>query len=279
MDEQAAKRVVVLLVDAGLSVEDGLVLLDIIFVLVSTHLVSSVNNGLLFFSAGFATSRSDVIKVLFVVSLMRLATTGPGARLDTKHERYTDTNHDQEDNGKGLLRTEPVNGGLSRVSKRILISEFHQVVNHNRDDSGVIVESVPPVHGGVVGIERPAPLLDDQEVHVAEETVQDDQTTKDFEDEYDYRSFVDCIKTFDDDSHAHVSDSNNDGSSHLDRVEESQGVGVQVPCWISSESINTVIAFVLITVLIPRTPGRIRVRDVIRTNILPDPLLRLAISS
>lgn len=279
MDEQAAERVVVLFVDAGLSVEDGLVLLDIVFVLVSAHLVSSVDDGLLFFSTGFSTGRSDVVKVAFVVGLVRLAAESVGTRLDAEHEGYTDTNHDQEDDGKGLLSTEPVYWLNAFRYKGRLISEFHQVVNHNRNDSGVIVESVEPVLGGVVGIEGVDPLLDDQEVHVAEETVQDDQTANDFEEQDDYLSFVDSVKTLDDDSHAHVSDSDDDRGSHLDGVEEGQGVGVQVPGGISSEGVDAVSSFVVATVLVPRTPDGISFRDRGCTDIFPDPNFRVTVES
>lgn len=193
-----------LLMDAGLSVEDVLVLLDIILVLVSTLLVSSVNDGLLFVGAGLTTTGSDVIEFTLVVGLVRLAAEGVGTRLDAEHERYTDAHHDQEDDGKGLLRLEPVHATEGR-----LISEFHQVVNHNRDDSGVLVELGPPVIGGVIGIERVAPLVDHQEVHETEETVQDDQAAENFKDEDNSLSFVDCVKTLHDDSHAHVSHSDN----------------------------------------------------------------------
>lgn len=60
------------------------------------------------------------------------------------------------------------------------------------------------------------------------------------------------IKSLNGDAHAHVEDADDNRGSHLDGVEESKRVRVQVPRRISSEGVNTLVTFVVSTELLPR---------------------------
>ena len=95
-----------------------------------------------------------------------------------------------------------------------------------------------------VGYHRNAPFVDNKEVHPAEKTVKNDQARDDFEDEDNPLAFVDSVESLDHDTNRHVNDSNDDGSSHLDGVEESQGSRVEVPRRINSEGVNAIVTHV-----------------------------------
>jgi hypothetical protein len=141
MDEEASERVVVDFVHTSLLVENLLVLFDISFVVfVQSHLVASVDDGLLIFSSGL--SGLNVVEFLFFVSVVRRAAECKGTRLDTEHEGNTDGDHNSERVRQGSLRVEEVDS-TGRISlDHFLVSLLHQVVNHGVDDARVEMELV-----------------------------------------------------------------------------------------------------------------------------------------
>jgi hypothetical protein len=240
MDKEASERVVVVFFHTSLFIKDLLVGREVILIYHGN--LSSVNELVSFVSFRLIASRCNVIE-FFVVVFDGLAAESPGAGLNTEHEGHTDSNTDDENQRKALLSGEEVN-----IAEVRLTTECHQVVNHDRNDGGVGVELVEPVITSVVGVESVAPLVDDKEVHPAEESIQNDESSQHFENEYNSLSFVNCVETLNHDTYGHVDYSDNDGGTHLDGVEESQRVGVKVPCGVNTEGVHAVITSVGITV-------------------------------
>merc|ERR1719272_2299614 len=225
MDEKSAEGVVVLFRDTGLGIEDLLVHLDVVNFVVASILVTGVDDGLLVFRTGLG--RLDGIEVVIVVSLMGLAAESVGARLNAEHEGDTDSNEHEADKCGSLLASVEVDTfGLLVPCKTLLTSEGHQVVNHNRNNGGAVVNLIHIGLSSGVGVHRVDPFLDHQEVHVSEKSVQDEEAANDFEDEDESLSSEDGVESLDGDTHAHVEHSDDDGGTHLDGVEEGQGVGV-----------------------------------------------------
>jgi hypothetical protein len=143
------------------------------------------------------------------------------------------------------LGTKPVYSTIGITLDSLLVSEFHKVVNHNSNDSGVVMKIINHCRISTVGYHRNAPFVNNKEVHPAEKTVKNDQARDDFKDEDNPLAFVDSIESLDHDTNRHVNDSNDDGSSHLDGVEESQGSRVEVPRRINSEGVNAIVTHVV----------------------------------
>jgi len=127
MDEQSSERVVMLVLDASLSIEECLVVSNIIFIL--SFLVSSINELVDFIGTGLCSS-FDVVEV-FVLVMVGRAAEGIGTRLDTKHERNTQGNKYKHNDSNALLCTKEVDTVFVSIDNRIrealacLTSEGH----------------------------------------------------------------------------------------------------------------------------------------------------------
>jgi hypothetical protein len=85
-----------------------------------------------------------------------------------------------------------------------------EVVNHDGDDGGRLVDS--GLHGWIsgVGIHLVEPLDDDEDIHPAKQTVEDDQTSDDLEVEDYLLVEVESVHALHADTHSHVHNSDND---------------------------------------------------------------------
>lgn len=87
-----------------------------------------------------------------------------------------------------------------------LLTHGQEVVDHDGDDRGSSVDSI--LHKLVcgVGVHLVEPFNDDENIHPAEKTVQDDNTGDDFSPEGQLVVEIDHVQALGADTHSHVDD-------------------------------------------------------------------------
>jgi hypothetical protein len=187
---------------------------------------------------------------LFCVVFLFFAAAAPSTRLNTEHEWHANNDKDDKEKCDTFLSLEEVD---------ILSSHFQEVVDHDRDDGRAVSEGKhwSTVHIGDtiivcvfssfarsvqsgVSIHWVDPFHDNEGVHPSEETVKNDQTSDNLEDEHEPGLVSDGVETLNADSHRHVPHTDDNRHAHLDSVGIGQHLGREVPSRIDTKSVNAV---------------------------------------
>lgn len=104
----------------------------------------------------------------------------------------------------------------------------------------IVVEFLARNLSSVLNIDFVEPFGNDESVHPAEETPKDDESSDDLGDESGVVSVEDSVGTLDEDSHAHVDNTEDDGHLHLNVVDEGKFVAGKTPNWILTHQVGAV---------------------------------------
>lgn len=104
----------------------------------------------------------------------------------------------------------------------------------------IVVELLGRYLSGIFDINSVEPFGNDKCVHPAEKSPKDDVSGNDLGDKSGIVTVVDGVGTFDEDSHAHVDNTEDDGHLHLNIVDQGKFVAGKAPNWILTDQISAI---------------------------------------
>lgn len=104
----------------------------------------------------------------------------------------------------------------------------------------IIVEFLAWNLSGIFDIDFMEPFGNDESVHPAEKTPEDDVSGDDLSDESGIVTVVDSVGTLDENTHAHVDNTENDGHLHLNVVDQGKSVASKAPNWVLTNQISAI---------------------------------------
>lgn len=151
---------------------------------------------------------TSVVAVLFSMALSILwHTSGLGAeagraRLHEQHDWHADDNEHDQGLRNGTLSLEKIDWhDLATGQAEFLLAHGQEVVDHDGNDRGSLVDLILHEWVGGVSVHWVKPFDDDEDVHPAEETIQDDHASHDLSPEHHVVLEVKCVQALGDNTH------------------------------------------------------------------------------